>query len=52
MNLFYIINPEKKVYLITAADKFEAIQKAKKNDTYKYNEHEYTVLAKRKNYAK
>jgi hypothetical protein len=52
MNLFYIINPEKKVYLITAADKFEAIQKAKKNDTFKFNEHEYTVLAKRKNYAK
>jgi adenylyl- and sulfurtransferase ThiI len=52
MNLFYIINPEKKVYPILAADKFEAIQKAKKYDTYKYNEHEYTVLAKRKNYAK
>jgi hypothetical protein len=52
MNLYYIVNPEKKVYNITAIDKFEAIQKAKKKDTYKYYEHEYIVLAKRKNYAK
>jgi len=52
MNLFYIVNPEKKVYNITANDKFEAIQKAKKNDTFKFYEHEYKVLAKRKNYAK
>ena len=48
MKIFKIVNPENFIYAIIANDKFEAIQAAKKIDTYKWSESEYKVLIIRK----
>jgi hypothetical protein len=41
MRIYKLINPNQEVLIIVAGDFYEAIQKAKKIDNYKFNESQY-----------
>ncbi len=43
MKIYKLINPDKEVLIIVAGDFYEAIQKAKKIDNYKFNEASYKI---------
>jgi hypothetical protein len=48
MKIYQLINPNNEILTVIAADLFEAIQAAKKIDTYKYSESEYKLKKKLK----
>ena len=43
MRQYLVKNPENKIYHILAADKFEAIHKAKRIDSHIYSTNQYKV---------
>lgn len=46
MTIYRLVNPDKEILLVVAVDQWEAIQKAKKTDNYKFSESEYTIKKK------
>jgi len=48
MRIYKLVNPDKAIIIVLAADPYEAIQKAKVMDQYKFNETQYTIKKKLK----